>query len=114
MSEVGFRVYVERNWSANGADLIFYRDDPISHASQYLGNFEVKDREHGGRIPYSDRVTIGTKELQELMDNLWQVGIRPTEGTGSAGSLLATQEHLKDLRDYGNRLLVLVENTMKT
>lgn len=35
---------------------------------------------------------------QELMDSLWQCGFRPTEGTGSAGSLAATQAHLKDMR----------------
>lgn len=35
---------------------------------------------------------------QELMDELWQCGFRPTEGTGSAGSLAATQRHLEDMR----------------
>ena len=37
-------------------------------------------------------------DLQSLMDELWTVGIRPTEGTGSAGSLAATQAHLNDMR----------------
>jgi len=32
------------------------------------------------------------------MDDLWNAGIRPTEGTGSAGSLRATEEHLDDMR----------------
>jgi len=35
---------------------------------------------------------------QELMDDLWQCGIRPTEGAGSAGSLAAVQAHLMDMR----------------
>jgi len=35
---------------------------------------------------------------QNLIDELWQCGLRPTEGTGSAGSLKATQNHLSDLR----------------
>ena len=35
---------------------------------------------------------------QILMDDLWAAGIRPTEGTGSAGSLLATEKHLSDMR----------------
>lgn len=40
-----------------------------------------------------------TKEnAQSLMDELWNVGIRPTEGTGSAGQLAATQAHLKDMQ----------------
>lgn len=35
---------------------------------------------------------------QRLMDELWNIGIRPTEGSGSAGQMAAVQEHLKDLR----------------
>lgn len=35
---------------------------------------------------------------QTLMDDLWSAGLRPTEGTGSAGSLKATQNHLEDMR----------------
>lgn len=35
---------------------------------------------------------------QELMDQLWSAGLRPTEGKGSAGSLAATERHLADMR----------------
>lgn len=35
---------------------------------------------------------------QILMDDLWNCGIRPTEGTGSAGAMAATQRHLEDMR----------------
>lgn len=35
---------------------------------------------------------------QQLMDELWGCGLRPTEGTGSAGSLAATERHLQDMR----------------
>lgn len=38
------------------------------------------------------------QEAQILMDDLWLCGLRPSEGTGSAGSLKATQNHLDDLR----------------
>ncbi len=37
-------------------------------------------------------------KAQILMDDLWHAGLRPTEGTGSAGSLAATQRHLEDMR----------------
>jgi hypothetical protein len=37
-------------------------------------------------------------ELQQLMDELWRVGLRPSEGTGSAGALAATERHLEDMR----------------
>ncbi|HJV89731.1 MAG TPA: hypothetical protein VJ623_05445 [Holophagaceae bacterium] len=35
---------------------------------------------------------------QELMDELWRIGMRPSEGTGSAGAMAATQAHLRDLQ----------------
>lgn len=37
-------------------------------------------------------------ECQALMDRLWQIGLRPSEGTSSAGALAATQKHLEDMR----------------
>lgn len=41
---------------------------------------------------------MSCEDCQGLMDELWNVGIRPTEGTGSAGSLAATERHLADMR----------------
>lgn len=42
--------------------------------------------------------TISNDSAQQLMDELWRCGLRPTEGTGSAGSLAATERHLADMR----------------
>lgn len=41
---------------------------------------------------------VTTTEAQTLMDTLWECGLRPSEGTGSAGALAATQRHLEDMR----------------
>ena len=38
------------------------------------------------------------EEVQSLMDALWDCGIRPSEGMGSAGQLAAVQNHLKDMQ----------------
>ncbi len=43
-------------------------------------------------------VTLEIHAAQQLMDELWRCGLRPTEGTGSAGALAATQKHLEDMR----------------
>lgn len=51
-----------------------------------------------GEVPETQPVELSIAAAQELMDQLWQVGIRPSEGSGSAGSLKATQEHLEDMR----------------
>ena len=41
---------------------------------------------------------LNRKDAQILMDDLWDAGVRPSEGTGSAGALAATQKHLDDMR----------------
>lgn len=41
---------------------------------------------------------ITKNQAQVLMDDLWDCGIRPTEGAGSAGAMTATQKHLDDMR----------------
>jgi hypothetical protein len=58
-------------------------------------------------------VTLTGAEAQNLMDELWKVGIRPTEGTGSAGSLAATQRHLDDMRRIAFHALNVPEGEKK-
>lgn len=43
-------------------------------------------------------IDLDDRGAQFLMDRLWECGLRPTEGSGSAGSLAATQKHLEDMR----------------
>jgi hypothetical protein len=45
-----------------------------------------------------------SKQAQSLMDQLWDCGIRPTEGMGSAGSFAAQTAHLKDMQTRVNNL----------
>ena len=44
-------------------------------------------------------------EAQRLMDELWNCGLRPSEGMGSAGSLAAVERHLKDMQSITKGLL---------
>lgn len=48
---------------------------------------------------------LSTTDAQRLMDELWHCGLRPSEGSGSAGSLAATERHLKDMRTIAMGLL---------
>lgn len=56
-------------------------------------------------FPVEPFMRIGITEAQQLMDELWNCGIRPSEGSGSAGSLKATQNHLEDMRKISFDLL---------
>ena len=42
--------------------------------------------------------TLSPTAAQQLIDDLWDCGLRPSEGTGSAGAMAATQKHLEDMR----------------
>ncbi len=43
-------------------------------------------------------LTIRMDHAQVLMDDLWNAGVRPTEGVGSAGAMRAAEHHIADLR----------------
>lgn len=55
-----------------------------------LGPFEAP--------PTEPTLRINATEAQQLVDELWDAGLRPSEGSGSAGSLAATERHLADMR----------------
>lgn len=58
---------------------------------------------------YEPTMVIDLTAAQELMDDLWASGIRPTEGAGTAGSMRATENHLADMRKIAFRALKLDE-----
>lgn len=50
-------------------------------------------------------MTLTNQAAQMLIDDLWRCGLRPSEGSGSAGSLAATERHLKDMQTVALGLL---------
>lgn len=48
--------------------------------------------------PSCPALTLNKTSAQQLMDDLWTCGLRPSEGTGSAGALAAVNRHLEDMR----------------
>ena len=64
----------------------------------HVGKITFEEREEGVVVPDSDGLHLTDDNAQQMMDALWNVGIRPTEGVGSAGSLAATIRHLEDMR----------------
>lgn len=75
----------------------------------YIIKYEDKKR-HLGKLKFSpidegvhfhspeSSCELDLTASQELMDTLWQCGVRPTEAKGSAGQLTAIQSHLADLQ----------------
>jgi len=48
--------------------------------------------------PVEPFMFIRQDTVQKLMDNLWDMGFRPSKEYGGAGALGAMKEHLEDLR----------------
>jgi hypothetical protein len=68
---------------------------------------EIIWEEHNGTMCKGADFSLDDVASQVLMDDLWACGVRPTEGSGSAGSLKATENHLDDMRKIAfNRLKI--------
>lgn len=58
-------------------------------------------------MPAPVAISLEPEEGQQLMDRLWECGLRPTQGKGSAGQLSATEAHLKDMRELVFRFMTV-------
>lgn len=63
-----------------------------------VSKIEIEQMKPDEAVAYEPSFVLGNTAAQALMDDLWHCGLRPTEGTGSAGALAAVQRHLEDMR----------------
>ncbi|MDO8415509.1 MAG: hypothetical protein Q7S87_04790 [Agitococcus sp.] len=75
---------------------IYMRQRTVGEGCVVAAKVTFVPHESGTMIEPMMRLEI--QQAQQLMDELWQCGLRPTERTGSAGSLAATERHLKDMQ----------------
>jgi hypothetical protein len=102
------RAYAENRRYIDGIAIHLYEKRPDGSIS-ILSNLIFETYGLNEAIPGNSEIVLPTETAQELMDSLWQCGLRPSEGSGSAGSLRATENHLKDLQSINDRLLKMVE-----
>lgn len=79
-----------------GAISVWFRERGAT-ASYVAEPLTMRKVEVDGSVPPAT-LTVSPQQAQQFMDALWQCGLRPTEGSGSAGSLAATERHLADMR----------------
>lgn len=75
---------------------LYYKDIDGSIARAEPVEFVMKRANRAEVVNPTFRLEQET--AQAFMDALWDCGIRPAQGTGSAGSLAATERHLEDMR----------------
>lgn len=66
------------------------------HRAEPMRFFAVTKENEG--IDSPPLISLEPDVAQQLMDRLWDQGVRPSEGQGSAGHLAAVQSHLSDMR----------------
>lgn len=90
------RTKVHRQPWTNRLEIMLY--SRIGAAVSYGTSLIMKTETEPGLEAMEPTFALHFEAAQELMDQLWMAGLRPTEGSGSAGSLAATERHLADMR----------------
>jgi len=71
----------------------------------------MKPMNEGERLP-EPTFKIEGDEVQWLMDELWNAGVRPSQ-EGTAGQLDATKYHLEDMRKIANEMIEIVVDKLE-
>lgn len=83
-----------------------------NHPSQYFDAvLEWKLVPKGDVVQLNNPVGLASfshEMAQQLMEQLWNAGVRPQAATGSIGQLGAVQHHLEDMRKMNDKLLAKV------
>lgn len=102
MNDHPLEVYAERRFVTQGIELTIIRR--LGH-ERIAAAQDIQFEEKPAEARIEPAIFLLYQEAQQLMDELWKCGLRPTEGTGSAGSLAATERHLKDMQKITKGLL---------
>lgn len=103
-----YHAHAEPRFYARSISLHFYERRQNGEIS-LLSGLQFTTVKEAEAIQPQEEITLPLETAQELIDSLWQCGLRPSEGAGSAGSLKATENHLKDIQEFSQRLLSMVE-----
>lgn len=90
------RFYAAPTYRNQAIELTIWSTDKDTE-NQLLGK-SVEFEEHIAPMVSEPTLICDKRAAQELMDQLWQCGIRPTDGVDNAGALAATKDHLKDMQ----------------
>lgn len=104
MSKRRLEVRAETRQFDRLVDLYVGEFDECGYVRMVAEPVVLRTIEDGEIIP-DPTVSLRREAAQRLMDELWRCGLRPTEGSGSAGSLAATERHLKDMQAIAMGLL---------
>lgn len=92
-----FEVHAQVAWQHNAIDVfVGFRQEQTGKF--YVANpvtYSVSSEDASIQTPL---LRLTKTEAQQLIDAMWNCGVRPTRGEGSAGSFDAQGRHLEDMR----------------
>jgi len=95
--EVEFKIRARRGDIAFGPDSIkLYAYQ--KQLQRYFAARKLELNEVSESMRIESFLEIDNHQAQQLMDDLWDCGLRPSEGSGSAGAMKAVERHLDDMR----------------
>lgn len=99
------QISARRSEWRNGFDLYVFQKR--ANLVAFAENITMKDMPMEEAIGFSPKPTLqlDAGQIQNLMDDLWNAGVRPSNGTASTGQIAATDNHLADLRKIAFHLL---------
>ena len=91
-----WRFQVGRNFCMRGFDLWIGAVDMEEKKWAIVPDVKLEDA--NPTVTHEPTMGLTEKEAQQLFDELWKCGCRPTFAPDNAGALEATVNHLKDLQ----------------
>ena len=109
MNMQNFHAHAELRFYSHSITLHLYERRQNGEMS-LLSGLQFTTVKEAEMINPQEEITIPIETAQELIDSLWQCGLRPSESSENVGSLKALQDHLKDLQEFSHRLLSIIEH----
>ncbi len=103
------KAFFELNARQARWNIYFTEYDTNTHRATHEGKAVVM-------VPMTDigmviepTISLGREEIQELMDDMWQAGLRPSSTSSATDLVEAKDQHIGDLREFMRDLMKKVK-----
>jgi hypothetical protein len=114
MNWSGWRVYAERSIVKNAVEVFLMKHGANGcGVAEALVNLEFKKFGKDDIARDIQPLSLQYELAQQLIDELWKCGLRPSSGFDGPAAIMATERHLQDMQRLSWRLLDTVSPETK-
>lgn len=98
------RVYVDKDFPNHAYRLYFLHVHPGTRQRTFIKDVVVETVNENDPIMHQNPefvimpLMVGVDDAQQMMDAMWDAGLRPSQHTGAPEQIAATNKHISDLR----------------